>query len=90
MTNESSSSVASSSRGRDQLQQVIPAPRLFRVVDPFQELIAERRIRETATCGCDPQQLLITPKPSCRRRNRQPVRSSGGRVEATTGLEWAT
>ena len=30
-----------------------------------------------------------TTKPSCRRRNRQPVRSSGGRVEATTGLEWA-
>jgi hypothetical protein len=25
----------------------------------------------------------------CRRRNRQPVRSSGGRVEATTELEWA-
>ena len=24
-----------------------------------------------------------------RRRNRQPVRSSGGGVEATTGLEWA-
>jgi hypothetical protein len=30
-----------------------------------------------------------TTKPSCRRRNRQPVRSSGGRVEATTELEWA-
>ena len=30
-----------------------------------------------------------TTKPSCRRRNRQPVRSSGGRVEATAGLGWA-
>jgi hypothetical protein len=28
-------------------------------------------------------------KPSGRRRNRQPVRSSGGRFEATTELEWA-
>jgi hypothetical protein len=30
-----------------------------------------------------------TTTPSSRRRNRQPVRSSGGRVEATTGLESA-
>jgi hypothetical protein len=30
-----------------------------------------------------------TTKPSCRRHNRRPVRSSGERVAATTGLEWA-
>src|ERR1043166_8101902 len=36
-----------------------------------------------------PQRRPTPFGPSCRRPNRQPVRSSGGRVEATTELEWA-
>ena len=50
--------------------------------DPFAKGYGERTLAHVSGRGTNNEA-------TCRRRNRQPVRSSGGRVEATTGLEWA-
>ena len=54
----------------------------------FNTLKSEPRLDIGATLA--PRQLERNEQGSdlCRQRNRQPVRSSGGRVEATTELEW--
>jgi hypothetical protein len=72
--------------GRARRPLRLPAPRPTRLADgggDAQPLSDRVTARSRTSAGEE------RTKPSCRRRNRQPVRSSGGRVEATTGLEWA-